>query len=167
LKNLITIGKIIKPSGLKGRVKVLSYLTSPRILEEQSRVLIGTDENDPVAYVIKEVSIKGKFCLLSLRGIDGVEESECLKGKFMYLPREVFDAPGEDEYFWDDIIGLEVVTEEGEKLGVVTSIIPTGSNDVYVCEGPGGEVLLPAVEDFIKKIDVNKGIMIAERPEEI
>jgi len=167
LKNLITIGKIIKPSGLKGRVKVLSYLTSPRILEEQSRVLIGTDENDPVAYVIKEVSIKGKFCLLSLRGIDGVEESERLKGKFMYLPREVFDAPGEDEYFWDDIIGLEVVTEEGEKLGVVTSIIPTGSNDVYVCEGPGGEVLLPAVEDFIKKIDVNKGIMIAERPEEI
>lgn len=167
MKNLITIGKIIKPSGLKGRVKVLSYLTSPRILEEQSRVLIGTDENDPVAYVIKEVSIKGKFCLLSLRGIDGVEESERLKGKFMYLPREVFDAPGEDEYFWDDIIGLEVVTEEGEKLGVVTSIIPTGSNDVYVCEGPGGEVLLPAVEDFIKKIDVNKGIMIAERPEEI
>ena len=66
----------------------------------------------------------------------------------------------EDEYYWHDIIGLEVVTDDGLSLGRVESIVPTGSNDVYVCAGGEREILLPAIDDVVKEIDVKKGTMV-------
>ena len=70
--------------------------------------------------------------------------------------------PDEGEYYWHDIIGLAVITEEGEELGYITSILPTGSNDVYICEGTKGEILLPAIEEVIKSIDIGRGVIIVE-----
>jgi 16S rRNA processing protein RimM len=167
LKDLITIGKIVKQIGLGGRLKAVSYLASGETITRQQSVFIGHDVSSAVSYRITGITIKGKTILLSLEGIETVEASANLKGRYLFLPRNALDPLEEDEYFWEDIIGLEVVNEDGEKLGVITSIIATGSNDVYVCEGPGGETLLPAVEGFIKKIDIHGGIVVASLPREL
>jgi 16S rRNA processing protein RimM len=66
----------------------------------------------------------------------------------------------EGEYYWRDIIGLNVYTEEGKLLGQIESVFPTGSNDVYVCKGEEREILLPAIADVIRKIDVTRRVMI-------
>ena len=167
MKDLVTIGKIVKPSGLKGRLKAVSFLASPRILEEQSQVFVGLDQRETTPFTVQSFTVKGNALFLHFREVESIETGECLKGHFLFLPRKALGAPGEDEYYWHDIIGLEVITEGGEKLGVITSIIPTGSNDVYVCQGTEGEILLPALEGFIKKIDVQRGYLVAERPEEM
>ncbi len=167
MKDFITIGKIVKQVGLRGRLKAVSYLASGDTITRQQSVFIGHDASSAVSHRITGITAKGKTILLSLEGIENAEASAGLKGRYLFLPRDVFDPLEEDEYFWEDIIGLEVVNEEGEKLGVITSIIATGSNDVYVCEGPGGETLLPAIEGFIKKIDIRGGIVIASPPREL
>lgn len=167
MKDLITIGKIVKQIGLGGRLKAVSYLASGETITRQQSVFIGHDVSSAVSHRITGITIKGKTIHLSLEGIETVEASANLKGRYLFLPRNALDPLEEDEYFWEDIIGLEVVNEDGEKLGVITSIIATGSNDVYVCEGPGGETLLPAVEGFIKKIDIHGGIVVASLPREL
>lgn len=167
MEDLVTIGRIVKPVGLKGRLKVVSFLASPVVLEEQSQVFIGREDREPARYTVRNISVKGNTFQIVLVGITTIEAADPLKGQFLYLPRQALDSLDDDEYYWHDIIGLAVVTGEGEKLGVITSIIPTGSNDVYVCEGPEGELLLPAIEGFIKKIDLAGGFVVAERPLEI
>jgi 16S rRNA processing protein RimM len=66
----------------------------------------------------------------------------------------------EGEYYWRDIIGLDVYDEDDKYIGKIESVFPTGSNDVYVCKGEEREILLPAIADVIRKIDVNHRVMI-------
>jgi 16S rRNA processing protein RimM len=75
------------------------------------------------------------------------------------LPKDIMEKLPEGEYYWHDIIGLDVYSEEGTYIGIVESVFPTGSNDVYVCRGEKREILLPAIADVIRKIDVNQGVM--------
>ena len=78
----------------------------------------------------------------------------------MLIPADKLGDLPEGEYYWRDMIGLKVVTEEGRILGVIEAIFPTGSNDVYVCSGGEREVLLPGIADVIRKIDINRGMMV-------
>jgi 16S rRNA processing protein RimM len=78
----------------------------------------------------------------------------------IYVPVEEAEPLGEDEYYWYQIIGLQVWTVEGRFLGKVTDILPTGSNDVYVVTGPEGEALVPAIEDVIALIDLEEGRLV-------
>ena len=71
----------------------------------------------------------------------------------------------EGEYFHYQIIGLKVISVTGEDLGEITDILETGSNDVYVVVGPTGEILVPAIRDVIKEIDVLSGLMTVDLPE--
>jgi 16S rRNA processing protein RimM len=66
----------------------------------------------------------------------------------------------EDEYYWRDITGLKVITENGHVLGSITSVFPTGSNDVYVCSGGEREILLPGIAEVIRTIDIERGVMV-------
>jgi len=74
------------------------------------------------------------------------------------IPGDMLEDLPEGEYFWRDIIGLDVYDEEGKHLGVIESIFPTGSNDVYVCKGER-EILLPAIAEVICHVDIDKRIM--------
>ncbi len=85
-------------------------------------------------------------------------------GYTVFVPKELFPDLAEDEYYWQDIIGLNVFSEEGKHLGRIESIFPTGSNDVYVCKGGPREILLPAIADVIRQIDIPRGIMTVKVP---
>jgi 16S rRNA processing protein RimM len=88
------------------------------------------------------------------------EQARELAGQYVYVPlTEAIPLP-EGEYFVHDIVGLRVLTEEGEPLGEVREVLSTGSNDVYVLRGARGEVLLPATREVIKRIDLEEGQMI-------
>lgn len=167
MKDLIAIGKIVKPKGLKGRLKAVSYMESPGMLEGQQTVLIGTDDRSASPHHINSITVQGRNLILGFHGIDTIEAAEPLKGQFLYLSRQWLPPLEEDEYYWEDLIGLSVMTDDDRKLGVITGVLPTGSNDVYVCQGDEGELLIPALEDVIVRIDIPKGLMIVQLPEEL
>jgi len=100
------------------------------------------------------------FFILKLGGIEDRDAAAKLVRSSVWMPSEKMKKLPEGEYYWRDIIGLRVVTEEGQSLGRVESVFPTGSNDVYVCRAAEQEILLPATGEVVRKIDTDHGIMV-------
>ncbi|MEA3486866.1 MAG: ribosome maturation factor RimM [Thermodesulfobacteriota bacterium] len=162
MNSLLEIGKIVKTSGLKGRLKVLSYCESAETLETLENAFIGEDSDHVSLFSLRITGIRRGSFSIDLEGVESVETAGKLIGRYVFVPSE--NLP-DDEYYWKDVIGLDIVTEEGLKLGQVTAILPTGSNDVYVCSNGEKEILIPAFDDLVKKIDIKKGIMVVKLPE--
>ena len=85
-----------------------------------------------------------------------------LIGQWLTVPLEAVEPLPEGEYFHFQLIGLRVVTVEGEALGEVSEIIETGSNDVYVVNGPAGQVLIPAIASVVQQVDLEQGVMAVQ-----
>jgi 16S rRNA processing protein RimM len=100
-----------------------------------------------------------------LKGIERREEVEPLLGKEILIERRFLPDLQEGEYYWLDILGILVETQEGRRLGRVKEIFPTGANDVYVIEGKRREIFIPATEEVIQNIDVKEGRMRVIRME--
>jgi 16S rRNA processing protein RimM len=100
-----------------------------------------------------------------LKGIERREEVEPLLGKEILIERGSLPDLPEGEYYWLDILGMLVETQEGRRLGRVKEILPTGANDVYVIEGKRREILIPATEEVIQSIDIKIGRMRFARME--
>lgn len=161
MKGLSEIGKIVKIHGLKGALKVNSYLESDAILTKLKEVHIGLAKG-PESFRIKRVRFQKKGFLIELEGIENAEAAERLVGSDVLIASDQFEALPEGEYYWKDLIGLEVWTEEGEYLGKIESIFPTGSNDVYICRGAEREILLPVISEVIRDIDLKKGKVLVK-----
>jgi 16S rRNA processing protein RimM len=157
--NTLKAGRIVKASGLKGRMKVLSYLESNDVLYKLDTVSIKRG-GQLEAFRIKDIRISGKNFSLELDGITDSEKVESYINGEVMIPATLLETLSEGEYYWRDIIGLEVVTEQGDFIGRIETIFSTGSNDVYVCAGGEREILLPGIADVVQEIDVTKGKMI-------
>ena len=162
MSDLLEIGKIVKSSGLKGRLKVLSYCESARVLEELTTVFVGEDTGHVSPFNVRYLRAKGGSFSLGLEGIEDLEAAGALVGQSVFIPPEMLQ---DGEYYWKDIIGLDIITEEGQRLGQITTILPTGSNDVYICSGGEREILIPAFDDVVRKIDIEKGLIVVRLPE--
>jgi len=157
---LLEIGRIIRSHGLAGRMKVLSYLESQDMLNNLPEVFVGRRVPDAVVFPLDAVQPGRKCFILKLGGIEDRDAVEKLVGSYVWMPSEKMKKLPEGEYYWLDIIGLQVVTEEGQVLGRIESVFPTGSNDVYVCQGGEKEILLPAIDDVVRNIDMDRRIMV-------
>jgi 16S rRNA processing protein RimM len=157
---LLEIGRIIRPQGLAGRLKVLSYLDSQDVLDGLRELFIGRNAQEATVYPLHAVQKGREFFILTLGGIENKEAASKSVGSSVWMSADVMKKLPDDEYYWHEIIGLTVVTEEGRTLGRIESVFPTGSNDVYVCRGSEKEILLPAIGDVILKIDREHRIML-------
>ncbi|MDO8723156.1 MAG: ribosome maturation factor RimM [Syntrophales bacterium] len=163
--DFLEIGKIVKPHGLKGNVKVLSYLVSGDLLESLDRLSIRQRNGETVSYGLKSFTVKGRCFYLEIEGVETIEQADVLIGCPVLIPADKLKALPEGEYYWQELIGLEVITEEGCPVGKVERIFPAGDGDVYVCNGGEREIFLPAIEEVVRKIDPAKGVMVVRLPE--
>ncbi len=155
------IGKVVSPHGVKGEVKV--YPTTKGVKRYDNLEWLYADENGClVRYDVQWVKYHKNMVILKLKGIDSRDEAEKIRGCPLKVDRKHAIELEENEYFIGDIIGLEVRDIYGAPMGKVVDVISTGSNDVYVVNGPEGEVLIPAIKQFVKKIDIEKGMMVVE-----
>lgn len=153
----ILIGKVLKPKGVRGSVKVLSYAESPETFE-RVRVLFVRSEGawQPLTTERVEKGPPGRreTVVLAFRGRQRIEEIQDLLGADLYVDKADLPPPEEGEYYWHDLIGMRVRTERGEDLGRIRGIFNTGANDVYVVRKGGLEILLPALRDVIREVDL-------------
>jgi len=153
----ITIGKIIAPRGIKGKLKVEVVTDFPQRFTPSSKIYIN---RQPMTIDSTEWH-KGK-AIIKLNTIDSIEDAQRLRGQPIEIHHsQVYPLP-EGQYYHFQLIGLEVWTTQGELLGTVTEILTADSNDNYVVRGAKGEILIPAIEDVIKSIDLNKGYIVVE-----
>ncbi|MFO7570098.1 MAG: ribosome maturation factor RimM [Smithellaceae bacterium] len=163
--NLFVAGEIVKTRGLRGCLKVLSFLESPDIFNGLDCVYVEKSPEQTTCYHLRKVDLSGKFVFLELHGVTDVDAAQTIVGCKVLLPREALGELADDEYFWSDIVGLAVCDEQSGLLGRITTVFPTGSNDVYVCQGGPREILIPALADVIVKIDLEQGVMTVRLPE--
>jgi 16S rRNA processing protein RimM len=156
----LEIGRIVRSHGLAGRLKMLSYLESPEALRDLSGLFVGRSVPGAVLFPLVAVQIGKDSVILKLQGIEDRDAAERLRGCSVWMPSEKMKKLPDGEYYWREIIGLQVLTEEDEILGRIETVFPTGSNDVYVCRGGGREILLPAIEEVVRKIDTDRKVMV-------
>jgi len=154
------IGEIVKTQGLKGRMKVKSYVEAGEDLSSVREVKIAKRDNEPVNHAVRKIVSHSTFLFLELETVNTVEDAEKFIGSRVWISEDACPELSADEYYWRDLIGLRVITGEGRFLGHIENIFPTGSNDVYVCSGGEREILLPAISDVVLSIDLEKKEMV-------
>jgi 16S rRNA processing protein RimM len=155
--DFITIGRIVAPWGVKGNVKVQIETDFPQRFSPGEEVFI---DGTPVTIV--DVSWHRDRPILKLSTIDCVEDAQQLRGKSLEIPQSQAQPLPEDHYYHFQLIGLEVRTTGGEHLGEVREILTGKSNDTYVVQGTEGETLIPAIEDVVKSVNLERGFIEIE-----
>lgn len=163
--DLLLLGRVVKPHGLDGTLAVRSYADSELSFLDAGRVVLKTKENLRREYSVAAARPHKKGVLLDLDGLDSVEEAEALRDADIYIRRDALTRDREDEYFWVELIGLEVYLKSGRHIGTLTRILPTGGNDVYVVSSGGNETLIPATHEVVEGIDLERKRMIINHME--
>lgn len=178
MSSLIVIGRVLSPHGLKGEVKVLPLTSTVERFKTISMVMLKSEK------WTKELSVSGhrasgRLVILKFTEINTREDAGTLKGAELMVPEGESPELPDGTYYYHQIIGLDVYTTEGARIGRVSDIIETGSNDVYVIErtedtgqragirNQEPEILIPAIDDVIKMIDLKNNWIIILPLEEI
>ncbi len=161
MDNYLRVGVITTTHGIRGEVKVFPTTDDPQRFLDLKRIFLDTGK-DTLPLEIEGVKFFKKLVILKFKGIDNINDIEKYRGKDLLILREDAVKLEAGEYFIFDLIDSEVFLEDGSKLGVLTEIMATGANDVYVVQTPEGkEVLIPSIKDCILDIDAeNKRITV-------
>lgn len=160
MDNLLEIGQIVNSYGIKGFLKVVPFTDDVRRYDKLKTIYIEKNKK-LVQMEIEEVKYHKNLVLLKLKGIDDINDTIDFKNCYIKIDRKDAVKLPKDSYFIVDLIGIEVMTEEGEFLGNLVDVFPTGSNDVYVVKDElGKQLLLPAIGDVIKSVDIENKKMV-------
>jgi len=153
----IKLGKITAPQGIKGEVRVYPYTDELTRFSEIEAVLLDGQKRK-----IQNARYMKNMAVLKLEGVDDRNMAESLRNKELLLAKEDLWEQPEDTYFIDDLVGCDVVSEDGDSVGTLKNIISRPAQDLYeIKRADGSTFLLPAVKEFIKNVDLdNKTIII-------
>jgi len=162
---LFKAGTVTGTHGLRGDLKVRPESSGATGLVGASRVVLrSADGREHDAQPLRVTLHKGQY-LLRLHGFESIDLAEPLVGWDVWMPYNDLDDLGADENYWYQLEGLEVVDAHCGSLGRLVKMFSTAAHDVYVVEGPYGEVMIPAVEAMICVIDLERGVMDVDLPE--
>jgi 16S rRNA processing protein RimM len=156
----LEIGKIVKTHGLKGHLKAVSYLAGTTVPDGVTELFIELAPEGRRRFGVHGLRAGRRELLLNLEGVTSIEQAAALVGGRIFVSRDQWEQLSEDEYFWEDLLGMTVVTEDGRVLGTISNIFATGSTDVYVCRRDEREILLPAIADVVRSVDTEGGTMV-------
>ena len=154
----LLVGEVLKPQGIRGEIKVKPFTDSAEDFKEFKRIFLDGEE-----YKILSVRAGAGEVYLVLRGVPDRNAAELLRGKKITVPREEAPEPEEGRYYIADLLESDVLTEAGEKIGVLIDI-RQAATDIYTVQSGEKEILFPAVKGVITRIDVaNKQITVDKK----
>ena len=151
---LYAVGKLVGCFGIKGFLKLQPMTYSAERIESLGNVFVGSSADTATAHHIDEVLENNKGFIVKLRSIDTRTVAETLVGLFVFVREKEVSPPPKGSYFVHDIIGAEVVSEDGEKLGAIIDVYKTPGQDIWVVRRGDKEYMLPVVKEFVKNVDV-------------
>ena len=156
MEDLLQVGVITSPHGLKGEVKVFPTTDDVQRFKKLKEVILDTGK-ESIKLEIMGVKFFKNLVILKFKGLDDINEVEQYRQKSLLIRREQSAPLKEGEYFITDLIGLQVFTEDGKEFGVLADVMQTGANDVYIIKTlEAKEVLIPAIKDCVLNIDIKK-----------
>ena len=157
----VSVGYIRRAHGVEGRVLVESLTDNPTRFENLTEALVEID-GERTLYHLERCSAASKGWLIKFKGVDDRSDAERLKSGYLLVEAARIPELEEGSYYLFDLIGMNVYTTSGELLGEITDVRQYPANDVYIVEGENGKLLLPAIRDVVKNIDVQNKRMEVE-----
>ncbi|NOX35225.1 MAG: 16S rRNA processing protein RimM [Deltaproteobacteria bacterium] len=161
-----TIGKVTGVHGLCGTLKVWSFAESIDTFCPGRQVFLKPEDKKGRKYEILKASPHKKGILLFLEGVDNRNLAEALVGNEILIDRDQLPEPEENTWYWQDLLGLEVVDQKKGFIGKITDIFPTGANDVLVVKNGTVETLVLMHKNFIGSVSIEDGIVRTTLPED-
>ena len=162
-KKYIECGKIVNTHGCKGALKAESWCNSEKDLASLKRIFLKNGVLYSQYDVIK-ASIFKQFVIFELNSVDDMDKAAAMKGTTLYASRDDFEL-GEGDFFIADLLGLPVIDNiDGKVYGRIKDIINRGASDIYVVTTPTGERMIPVVDEFVKRVDLESGIYVETIP---
>lgn len=158
---LISFGKISKVHGLSGEVKFLPHSRELENISNLERIFIYKNQGSPPSELtITKSRTHKNSAILTIKGIDSLEDAEKLVGNIVYVERSDLNELEDGEYYWNDLIGLKTFTDAGEFIGVVESLIDRSMQSLLVVKNEEKEHLIPLTEPIVKEIDLEESKII-------
>ncbi len=164
---LLLVGRFGAPQGVRGEVRVQSFTGDPRAIAGYGPL---TDSRGAKAFVIERQRVlKDDMLVVKLQGIETREAAGALTGTEIFVRRNRLPAPSADEFYYDDLVGLEAVSADGRTIGRVAGVSSYGAGDILEIapEGGGEPLLLPFTKAVAPTIDFEGGRIVIEPPEEV
>ncbi len=186
----VEVGKVVDAWGIKGGIKVAPFSSDPQALFGTKRWFVlpplalavahpsatkagvrntgSTGFSGPAVLKVKSAKEQGDVIVATIDGMDDRNAAEAIKGARVFVSRASFPTPDEDEYYWIDLIGLDVVTPNGEALGHVIGLLETGPHCVLRCQPadvdgkPSEERLIPFVSAYIQRVSLADRLIVAD-----
>ena len=163
-KEFLECGRVCAAHGVRGILKVESWCDSPKVLATQKRVFVADKNGKYNERKILTASVSGSLLLLGIEGVSTREEAFAMKNIVLYLKREDIPVP-KGAMLLQDMIGLSVIdVDTGRVYGSIKNITDGAKSKIYTIETERGDVLFPAVSEFVKEIDENRGVLIRPIP---
>ncbi len=160
--SFVVLGKVLKAHGIKGELQVLLYGQGPKALMGYGHVYLRGPDGTTLVKVLHARAQKADKCLLALEGIGDRDRAEALAGYEICVPREALPELPEGEFYWHDLIGMQVKTVGGMDVGRVAGLLATGPHDILVIKGDRGEIMIPAVGHMVTHVDLEARVVIVD-----
>lgn len=159
MNDYFRVGVIANTHGIRGEVKVFPTTDDVTRFKTLKQVMLDTGK-EKMELEIQSVKFFKNMAILKFKGIDNINDIEKYKGKDLLVTRENAVELEEDEFYLADVLDAKVVTDEGEEFGVITDVMETGANDVFVIETKEGkEVLFPVTKECILDINIDEMVV--------
>ncbi|MEC0229338.1 ribosome maturation factor RimM [Paenibacillus alba] len=153
-EQLVTIGKVVNSHGIRGELKIVPETDFPERFDKGNSLIIVDSQNKQTPVTVLSSRLHKNVFIVQFEGFTDINEVEKFKGSLLQIEGKQQQPLEEGEYYYHEIIGCKVITEEGQELGLVSEVLTPGANDVWVVALPKGkQLLLPVIDDVI--LDVN------------
>jgi 16S rRNA processing protein RimM len=161
-RGLVAFGRIVGTHGLRGALRVRLENPDSTTLDSIERLFVDRDETI-VEYRVRSFARAGAGSLkMELEGIDTIEDAQAMRGFELSVAGEDLPALAANEFYYFQVIGLRVETTDGRSVGRIEEVFFNGANDVWVVKDEGREILVPVIEDVVRRIDLEGGRAIIE-----
>ena len=157
---MIAVGRISRSVGLKGEMSLSILSSAPDRFDDLGKVWIGADEQQALPHDVIHVRSTHAAVVIKVEGIDSRSAADTRRGQLVFVAEQDAIVPPPGSYFIHDLIGMDVVTEAGDAVGPIRDVLEMPANDVWVVAAKGREVLIPAIKDVIRSVDVQKRTVV-------
>lgn len=161
---LVAVGKVVKAHGVRGHLRLVPFGETLEGLGAGEEVSARLPDGSIERLITVEIRTQRKSVLFLSREVRTAAEAQRLVGAEICVPESRLPALAADEFYWHQLIGLEVMSVDGRRLGTIRQIIETGSNDVYVVQEGREEVLIPALAEVVREVNLERRLMVVDLP---
>jgi len=158
----IEIGRVARAQGIRGEIRIDSWTDWPERFLAGGRIFVQPPTGEGTWHQVARMRFQGSTVILKLEGIDDRGKADMLRGAVLKIRNSDRPPLKEGQYYVGDVVGLTVKTGDGQIIGKIDEVLKMPTQDLYVVSGSGREILIPAVRQMIKKIDVEAGVIVVD-----